>query len=792
MAEQPLLEGQKPHQRLKDMKIYVIQFPNFEDNRNDDLLDAITYREARKKFFRVFKTSRKIQRPTEQEMKSAGQKANKDALAIPEAVKEHVAWLFGPEPDDSTLTKREFLKAIVSAVLFTIKYELNLHYSLLESRDQDEIFCEIWASERWLTTKAQAVDYRLQFRSSPEDVTEAALAKYPFKAVPPYAIFELPKIFTNKREAKNLFKHYDDDEKEVDTKGSLFTYNDRVRLIRNSLNTRLDLHLMKEFEISIEDFCLHSERPLAALKSSWANFGQLFSAQPLTQIRDYFGENAALYFSWMEMYKNFMISAGVIGLIVQVLLLLRYFDVVEDQRISQAGQVGFALFLAFWASFFDQTWARKQKILAWRWGTTEFEEEEEQRGEFRGLMIRDPVTGKMKRKRAHETFDRVKNFVSYGVVLLVVVSVIAVIWAIMFLRWTLKEIISNNGLLVAGAINAIQIRVLNLLYDRLAILLNDWENHETETQYNDRLAVKVFVFRFFNSYSSLFYLAYYCEEVREGDGHGSCMDFLGIQLAVIFFISILLNVIEILVPYLLMKRRLIAEDMKMNDLKEKNPNLRTNLLPVERDAKKESYETPLFDYIEMIIEFGYVALFGTALPILPLLLLIEIIFEIRVDAWKLCNLMKRADPHRSEDIGVFKDIIVTMAYAGATNNTGLIVFTSGAIQSFFSYTEVVNGVETTVLPTLVTSLMVFIALEHFMLIGMFLISVAVPDEPDFVIKGLAWGERIINEKLYLAGNSYKVNMAKEMIDGAVHQIKKVFGLDDFKLKPEDIPYRVNH
>lgn len=792
MADQPFLEGQKSHQRLKDMKIYVIQFPNFEDPKNKDLDDPITLREARKKFFKVFKTSRKIQRPTEQEMKEISQKGNKDALAVPDAVKEHVAWLFGPEANETTISKREFLKCVISAVLFTIKYELNLHYSLLESRDKDEIFCEIWASERWLTTKAQAVDYRLQFRPSPEDITEAALAKYPFKAVPPYAIFELPSIFADKRDAKKLFKHFDDDEKETDTKGSLFTYNDRVRLIRNSLNTRLDLHIMKEYEISIEDFCLHSEKPLTALKNDWANFGQLFSAQPLTQIRDYFGEKVALYFSWMEMYKNFMISAGVIGLIVQILLFLRYFDVLEDSRYSQGGQVLFALFLAFWASFFDQIWARKQKILAWRWGTTEFYEEEEQRGEFRGVMQRDPVTGKMKRKRPHETFDRIKNVISYGIVLLVVVSVLVIIWAIMFMRWTLKEVISSYGLIAAGAANAIQIRVFNLLYDRLAILLNDWENHETETIYNDKLAVKVFIFRFFNSYSSLFYLAYYCEEVREGEGHGSCMDFLGIQLAVIFFISILLNVIEILVPYLLMKRRLIAEDMKMNDMKEKDPTLRTNMLPVEKDAKKESYETPLFDYIEMIIEFGYVALFGTALPILPLLLLIEIIFEIRVDAWKLCNLMKRADPHRSEDIGVFKDIIVIMAYAGATNNTGLIVFTSGAIQNFFSYTEVVAGVETLVVPSLSVTLMVFIALEHFMLIGMFLISVAIPDEPDFVIKGLAWGERIVNEKLYMAGNSYKVNMAKNLIDGAVHEIKKVFGFDDFKLKAEDIPYRENH
>ena len=782
MADQPLLEGQQPHHRLKDMRIYVIQFPNFEDQNNKDLDEKITFHEARKRFFKVFKTSRKIQRPTELELKDIGKINEKEKQAIPQRVREQVPWLYGNEHEDHNISLREFLRDIISSILFTIQYELNLHYSLLLSRDKDEVFCEIWGSERWLTLKAQSIGYRLQFRANPDDVTSEQLAQYPFKRVSPYAKFEIPKIFAqNSHEAKKLFKHYDDDEKETLVKGSLFTYNDRVRLIRNSLNTRLDLHAMKDYNVSIEDFCLHSEKPLNELKNEWANFGNLFGGQPLNKIRNYFGEKSALYFSWMEMYKNFMISAGILGLIIQILLFLRYFEVTENGRISQAGQVFFALFLAFWGMCFDQLWRRREKILAWEWGTTEFYEEEEQRGQFRGALQKDPVTGKMKRTQANFTFYKFKNFLSYSVILVIVIVVVAIVWGIMVLRWTLQYAINENRLIVAGILNAVQIRILNLVYDKIATWLNNWENHETETIYNDKLAIKIFLFRFFNSYSSLFYLAYYCDEAREMGNGVTCMDFLGIQLALIFFISILLNIVEILVPFLLMKRRLVAENMKIDDLADKDNSIRKNMFAVEKEAKKESYESPLFDYIEMIIEFGYVVLFGTALPILPLFLLIEIIFEIRVDAWKLCNLMKRADPHRSEDIGVFKDIIMVMVYAGATNNSALIIFTSGAVKSFFSDLDITN--------TMTHELLAFIFLEHFLFIGMFLISVLIPDEPDFVQKGLEWSDRIIQDKLYNASNTYKVNVAKELIQKTIENMKNKDDFDHFKLKPEEISYR---
>jgi hypothetical protein len=321
---------------------------------------------------------------------------------------------------------------------------------------------------------------------------------------------------------------------------------------------------------------------------------------------------------------------------------------------------------------------------------------------------------------------------------------------------------------------------MNIIFDKIATWLNDWENHETETEYNNRLAVKIFIFRFFNSYSSLFYLSYYCEEAEGQKTIATCMDFLGIQLAVIFFFSIILNIIELSVPYLLMKRRVIAENMKVNEMIKENPSIRKELYFVEIEAKKESYESPVSDYIEMIIEFGYVALFGTSLPVLPLLLLFEILFEIRVDAWKICNIYKRADPHRSEDIGVFKDIILIMAYVGAINNSGIIIFTSGIVESIFD--DIKEG------DLDFYYLIAFVVLEHILLIGMFLISVLIPDNPEIVEKGLIWSERKINERLYNSSSAPKLNYFKVLAQNAINKQKEK---TEFMLQETDLAYDEN-
>ena len=63
---------------------------------------------------------------------------------------------------------------------------------------------------------------------------------------------------------------------------------------------------------------------------------------------------------------------------------------------------------------------------------------------------------------------------------------------------------------ITGAIlNLIGIMILNLIYGKVAVALNDWENYQKETDYQDALIRKTFLFTFVNTYTSIFYIAFF-------------------------------------------------------------------------------------------------------------------------------------------------------------------------------------------------------------------------------------------------------------------------------------------
>jgi len=61
---------------------------------------------------------------------------------------------------------------------------------------------------------------------------------------------------------------------------------------------------------------------------------------------------------------------------------------------------------------------------------------------------------------------------------------------------------------VGGLLNTLWITLMNVFYRRVAQYLNSRENHRTETEHEDALIIKTFLFQFANSYTALFYIAF--------------------------------------------------------------------------------------------------------------------------------------------------------------------------------------------------------------------------------------------------------------------------------------------
>jgi hypothetical protein len=283
---------------------------------------------------------------------------------------------------------------------------------------------------------------------------------------------------------------------------------------------------------------------------------------------------------------------------------------------------------------------------------------------------------------------------------------------------------------------------MNQVYRRIARRLNDWENYEYDSESNDNLAIKLYLFQFINSYSSLFYIAFIkawaegkCQSSCTGsafDCRLSCMDELKIQLGTIFLINMCMNVMELGLPYMKSKYRKYSEKKAQKEIEQRLGSQHKKASEYEKQSKLEEYETPLDDYMEIIIDYGYVTMFSTAFPPVAILALLVNIFEVRVDAFKLCYLTRRPYPAPANSIGEWERVIGIVSILGTLTNTGIIVFTSDIFR----------------LNTYKEKILYFLVIEHILIFFKIILARIIPDVPSKVRDGLCWQNRISRERIF--------------------------------------------
>lgn len=69
-----------------------------------------------------------------------------------------------------------------------------------------------------------------------------------------------------------------------------------------------------------------------------------------------------------------------------------------------------------------------------------------------------------------------------------------------------------------------------------------------------------------------------------------------------------------------------------------------------------------------VIQFGFVTLFVASFPLAPVLALVNNLFEIRVDAWKITTQFRRVIPEKAQDIGAWQPILQGVAILAVATN----------------------------------------------------------------------------------------------------------------------------
>ena len=102
---------------------------------------------------------------------------------------------------------------------------------------------------------------------------------------------------------------------------------------------------------------------------------------------------------------------------------------------------------------------------------------------------------------------------------------------------------------------------------------------------------------------------------------------------------------------------------------------------IEKEVKLEEYEDldAFKDFNELVIQFGYLTLFAVALPLAPLLAVLNNFFEIRGDAYALCKAHRRREFKTKRGIGSWQGVLEIIAMLAVITNALLTGFVNSTI-----------------------------------------------------------------------------------------------------------------
>eukprot|EP01118_Nematostelium_gracile_P007789 TRINITY_DN2553_c0_g1_i3.p1 TRINITY_DN2553_c0_g1~~TRINITY_DN2553_c0_g1_i3.p1 ORF type:complete len:614 (+),score=155.14 TRINITY_DN2553_c0_g1_i3:501-2342(+) len=556
---------------------------------------------------------------------------------------------------------------------------------------------------------------------------------------------------------------------------------DRIQLIESILSSnpeeggageKLDELVSKGIISAI--FPMHSEDKRKELLQEWGNPKKLLSRQPIDKIRNYFGEEIALYFAWLGFYTNWLIYASILGVFCGIFWLIDRLTL--NQRWATWFQTVYSVFLAIWATLFLEYWKRKNSTLNQKWGTLEFKLFETQRPSFYGeekegiyhngvwVNFGDSVTElhdhrKITNKYYPSKERRLKIGSGLPLAATMITVVVVATLAILAFRLFVQSYSGMGGSIAGATVNAISIIVLNVLWKFVATKLTEWENYRTKSEFMDSLTLKIFIFYFVNSYTSLFYIAFFkgntilfsnsdktkdrcvlnwVEDRHEQNLSAGCPDDLSMQLVTILLVNIFVGQTrEVLMPWIMGKAKIYL--MKRGLEGEEKVSL------WERDSKKPVFEGTFEEYSEMVIQYGYLTIFASSFPLAPLLALINNVIEIRTDAFKLLTAHPRPPYKGAASIGMWFKILEFLGLVAVVTNCALIGLT------YIGIYEAVGGDINCALrsdgsydcnnphkmdPSFVT-LGIVLIIEHVVIGLKFFIAWLVPDVPVFIKEKMA-------------------------------------------------------
>ncbi|EQC28360.1 hypothetical protein SDRG_13907 [Saprolegnia diclina VS20] len=454
---------------------------------------------------------------------------------------------------------------------------------------------------------------------------------------------------------------------------------------------QLNLEALKAQGVILDCFPLHDdvERPL--LRDALTSMTYMTWHTPVHAVKNYFGCRIGFYFAYLVFYSNWLLIAALVGLGVFLLEasiktpLLHFVsgNATASFYLIQVYTVPlFGAFVVLWSTLFLESWKRQTATLALQWGTTNIEEVEQVRPSFQGVPASCSITG-APIKYFSEAEKLWRQLVSWAILLALILVDMAIVALVFYLRYYLTQThptwcsvtISGHELSlsspICSCVNVVQMNLMYRIYDRLSLRMNEYENHATDSAYENHYLVKSILFNFVNSYMALVYVAVLKKPIEGKCWEDDCFWELRYSLIIIYGVQIVVgNVKEVWVPRLynkLLGHRTVARcEVDLRSRAEQQ------FLQTEY-GWKGSFD----DTLEMVLQFGYSTFFVIAFPLTPLLSYVNNVIEIRVDGYRLTVDCRRPVPRNADGLGLWVDVLENMVTFSIVSNAYVIFYTHG-------------------------------------------------------------------------------------------------------------------
>jgi len=472
----------------------------------------------------------------------------------------------------------------------------------------------------------------------------------------------------------------------------------------------------------------------------------------LSQLKHYYGSKIAIYFGWLAFYTDILLYPSVFG---GLLFLYQLWC----QDVDSGAVPLFCVAISVWSTYFLEFWKRQGNSLAYSWGVFGVEDDDNE-SELANATVKE------------DSGVTIRLFFSFATVMSIVYVMIKVMLTFRVMRDSALEVYGVDSwlrfypMLVYSALPCI----FSSQFCTIAEKLNRFERRSTKVEAENSLILKHFVLEFCNRYCALLYTVFWLRDL---------VQLRSLLVSLLTTSALINNFMEVGLPAI---KKWSKRQGKQGT---PHPSLSSSSSPIPAKLSITSANTPAnvsnmsnmscptprrfipgaqdpavyqssmrevlaqelsnetydlnADYLELVIQYGYVTMFVVAFPLAPALALLNNLFESKVDMFKLTECRRPPLLQRSS-MGSWQSCLEMVAFLSVITNCFLLVMVSKAFAQ--------------IMPTFISRhlvlergrLVAMVLLEHILLGFKVLLMYLIDDVPMHIQEAVATQRKRDREK----------------------------------------------